>query len=40
MLIKSKLSGDVNKYKNGSDSASAVETTEIDARWKTAATIK
>jgi hypothetical protein len=32
------LSGDVNKYKNHGDSAA--ETTEIDAWWKTAATIK
>jgi hypothetical protein len=38
MLIKSILSGDVNKYKNRSDSV--VESTEIDARWKTAVTIK
>jgi hypothetical protein len=35
---KTILSGDVNKYKDCSDSA--IETTEIDARWKTAATIK
>ncbi len=38
MLINSILSGDVIKYKNHSDSD--IETTEIDARWKTAATIK
>jgi hypothetical protein len=36
MLIKSKFSGDVNKYKNHGNVA--METTEIDARWNTAAT--
>jgi hypothetical protein len=33
-INKKILSGDVNKYKNCNDSA--VRTTEIDARWKTA----
>ncbi len=38
MLINSILSGDDNKYQNCK--YSAVETTEMDARWKTAGTIK